>query len=137
MPLRLLHAPTWLAPWATTLLGGQVLAVLSPATVSDYIQAVNLALMLLGTTVLTLWQRRHRALREEWIRDDAARHQSVQDRLEQVSGQLAEACHDRETLWLQVAEIAARMAKLACPFAEDDTALCRQAGGERQDVVAP
>ena len=61
----------------------------------------------------------------------------MQDRLELVAGQLEEACHDRETLWLQLAEIAARMANLACPFAVRDTALCRRVLQESQDEVTP
>ena len=129
MPIRLIsfHPLHW-AVIGYGAASAEVLAVITPAGFSAWVQALNVALMVTGSTLIILWQRAQLAARQERIAAEAERHQSYQAKLSEIAGQLEEACHDRETLWRQMAEIAERMVKLACPFAVDDVAHCRASG---------
>ena len=129
MPIRIASFhPLHLAVAGYGVASAEVLAAITPAGFTTWVQALNVALMVTGSTLIILWQRAQNAARQERIASEAERHQSYQLKIGQLAGQLDEVCHDREVLWQQLGEIAQRIAKLACPFAVDDVAHCRVSG---------
>ena len=91
MPIRLIsfHPLHW-AVIGYGAASAEVLAVITPGGFGAWVQALNVALMVTGSTIIVLWQRAQNAARQERIAYEVERHQSYQAKIGQLAGQLDE-----------------------------------------------
>jgi hypothetical protein len=129
MPHRLLNSlpAEWTTSWGVSLVAGQLATYMTPALLTEYLQAVVLFVFSVGTVLLTLEKRRDAAHRKLQREDTLAMTEAVvnlRNALADMAGQLDDVCRDRDDLWRQIAALSERVVRLACPFAKDDTARC-------------
>jgi hypothetical protein len=137
--------PGWLTPLVGGLAASQIVATVTPAQVSEYIQVINTAILMLGGTALLLWRQRAAALREEAVKDDEVHRQSLTDRLtllaeeaEESRQALVKAQTDRDSLHERLDAILARLPEGVCPFIEvDGRARCHGADAPMGTDVKP
>jgi len=69
--------PYYAAMAGYTMASTQLIAVVSPASLGEYFQALNVGLMVLGSTLIILWQRKQEVIRKDQAEKEQAKHAEV------------------------------------------------------------
>lgn len=133
--------PYYAAVAGYTLGSAQLIAVVSPASLGEYLQALNVGLMVLGSTLIVLWQRKQEAIRKDRAEMEHAQHTEiiagqvllvsqldaarlaivaveVGKSIAMLTEQLLASKLDREMLHHQLTELDERTAGLSFPLQE-------------------